>query len=98
MACQRWLQRVQCWTLRDVNPDGTHQLDAVAGGDYAGTELVIEGELALFEFLLKMDIAHAAGEELFERGQGQIMRGHQADGPVVQQHTQDSLRADAAIA
>ena len=80
-----------------VQPDGAHQLDAVALGDDAGPQLEIELELAVHQFVLEMHVHDAPGVKSGNIGQGQIVRADQADRAALDQGANESLRADAPI-
>ena len=55
--------------LGNIESDGLHQLDAVAGGDHAGTEAVVEGKAVVLKSLLKMRVADALRKNFFKRSQ-----------------------------
>src|ERR1051326_1370865 len=83
--------------LGNIQPNGLHQLHAIAGGDHAGTETVVEGKAVILKALLKMRVADALRKTFFKRSQSKIVGRDQTDGGVVNQCPQHSFRADAAI-
>src|SRR5262249_36045922 len=81
----------------NVQANRPHQFNAVAGGDNAGAEAVIERELVVLKPLLKMNVDHAIRKGLFQRGQGEIVRGDQPDGAMANQGAQNALSTRTAI-
>src|SRR6202000_2370019 len=59
-AISSWHRATSIEPKLNVQPDGAHQLDAIALGDDAGPQLEVELELAVHQFVLKMDILNGA--------------------------------------
>src|SRR6202041_1293085 len=78
----------------DIQPDRPHEFDAVALGDDAGTQLEIELELAIDEFVLEVNVHEGARVEAGDFRQCQIVGADQHDGAAPDQRPNDALRAD----
>ncbi len=76
----------------NVQPDRPHQGQGVALVDHSGPHLVVEGQLAIVvEVVGEVDVFGPRGEAAGDLGQGQVVGGEEADGPPVDQATDDRL-------
>src|SRR6185312_4442604 len=83
--------------LRNIKPDGFHQLYAVAGGDHAGTETIVKGKPVLLKAFLEVNIANLRGENLFQRSKSKVVGCDKTDSAIANQCAQHALRAHAPI-
>src|SRR6478672_1468213 len=101
VECRRCCQSLFCkkckTELRNIESDGFHQFNAIAGGDHAGTETIVKGKPVIFKAFLEVNIANLRGEDLFERSKSKIMSCDKADSAITNQRTQHTLRAHAPI-
>ena len=81
----------------DLQPNRTHERQGIAVLDDARAHAIVESHLAILEPVFEVDV-HDRGRQLVgDLGQGQVMRGHQADRAQVDQAADDPFGAHAAI-
>src|SRR5215470_2959452 len=85
------------FTISDLKPDASHQLQRVAAPDDAGSHLVIEDYPAIFQVILEMRVCGAPVQSLDDSRQRQIVCGDDADCAALDQAFDNSFGADKAI-
>jgi len=82
----------------DIQADRPHQFEPIALGDNSVTELVIERDPSVRQFVLKVDIAKASIARFDTNvGQREIVCADQADRSALHQSAQNSFGSDAAV-
>src|SRR5215469_3181892 len=100
MSLTRPLRSVICsagWHPSDLEPDGSHQFEAVALGDDALAQAIVEFHAPIFKLILEVNVVQVGADRAVHLGQGEVMGADQPNGAAVDQGQNDAFGADSAI-
>ena len=80
-----------------LEPDRPHQRQCVGVLDDAGTHEVVEAHFAVLEMVGEMDVHGDRTKGGDDLGEGEVMRGDQADRAAVEQASKNRLGSGAAV-
>src|SRR5881396_3858383 len=81
----------------DVQADRAHQLESVRLAYDAGMQAVVEGDPAVLEVVLEVDVGRARGEDGGDLGEREVVRGRETDGAQIDQVAEHGLGTDAPV-
>ena len=83
--------------LLNIEPDGAHELQSVAGLNDSRTQPVAKTQFAVFEMIFEVEVRGGGSHGNSDVSQGEIVSSEQSNGTSLQQVPHHSFGADPTV-